>query len=101
MISRKGMEDMNDPLDRLHERVIVSLRGTQSLSLLLEDIDNRLDRLAGYELVEDLMLDQVSPCSLLEFIQSSFKEGSQLGRGVERHGDEGTCLVVENQWKEN
>jgi len=57
LISRKGMEDMNGPLDRLYEGAVVSLRVTQRLDLLLKDIEDGLDRLAGYELVEDLMLN--------------------------------------------
>jgi len=69
------MQDMNGPLDPLHEGGIVSLRGTQRLGLLLKDIDDGLDRSAGYKLVEDLMLEQVGPCSILEFIESGFKEG--------------------------
>jgi len=89
---------MNDLLDRLHEGAIVVLRGTQRLGLLVKDIEDGLDGLAGYELAEDLMLDQVCPCSVLEFIQSRFEEQSQLLRGMGRHGDEGMCLVVEDRW---
>ena len=66
---------MNSPFDPLHEGGIVSLRGAQRLGLLLKDVDDGLDRSAGYKLVEDLMLEQVSPCSILEFIESGFKEG--------------------------
>jgi len=43
------------------------------------------------------MLYQVGPCPLLEFIESCFKERSQLWRGMGRHGDEGTCLA-EDRW---
>jgi hypothetical protein len=97
MISRNGMKDMNGPLDPLHERAIVSWRRTQGLGFLLKDIEDGLDRFAGHDLVEDLMLDQVGPRSTLEFIQSCFKERSQLWRGMDRHGNEGTaCLVVED-----
>jgi len=78
MISRKEMKDSNGPLDPLHEHGIVSYRGTQRLGLLLKEIEDGLDRSTGYEPVEDLMLYQVSPCSLLEFVQSSLKEGSEL-----------------------
>ena len=46
------------------------------------------------------MLDQVCPCSSLEFIQSRFQKRPQLWRGVNRHGDEGRCLVVNNRWRE-
>jgi len=98
IISRKGMKEMNGPVDQLHEGAIVALRGTQRLGLLLKDSQDGLDRLAGYELVEDLMLDQVGSCSALEFIQSGFEEQSQLLRGMGRHGDEGTCLIVEDRW---
>jgi len=68
------MQDMNGSLDPLHERVIISLRGTQRLGLLLKDVEDGLDRLAGHEPVKDLLLSQVNPCSVLEFAQSGFKE---------------------------
>jgi len=57
--------------------------------LLLKDIDG-FDRLGGYGVVKDLMMDrdQIGPCSTREFIQSGFKEGSQLWRGMDRHGVE-------------
>jgi len=45
-----------------------------------------------------MMLYQVGPCPLLEFIESGFKERTQLWRGMGRHGDECTCLVVEDRW---
>jgi len=61
--------------------------------LLLKDIEDGLDRLAGNKLVEDLMSEQVGACSILEFIQSGFKEGSQVLRGMDRHGD-----AVEDRW---
>jgi len=92
-IRGKGVKDMNGALDALHEGGIVSWRGTQRLGLLLKDIEDGLDRLAGYEPVEDLMLDQFCPCSVLKFIQSGFEERSQLLRGVDRHGDEGTSRI--------
>ena len=88
------MQDMNGALDPLHEGGIVSLRGTQRLCFPLKDISDGLDRSAGYKLVEDLMLEQVGPCSILEFIQSSFKEGCQLLRGMDRHGDGKTMGAV-------
>src|SRR5712672_2837051 len=100
IISRKGMKDMNGPLDPLHECAIVPERSTQRLGLLLKGIDDRIDGFTGYELGEDLMLDQVCPCSLLEFIQSRFKERSQLSRGLDRHGVESVCLVVEDSWED-
>ena len=85
---------MNGALDPLHEGGVVSLRGTQRLCFPLKDISDGLDRSAGYKLVEDLMLEQVGPCSILEFIQSSFKEGCQLLRGMDRHGDGKTMSAV-------
>src|SRR5712672_1259580 len=99
-IRGKGVKDMNGALDALHEGGIVSWRGTQRLGLLLKDTEDGLDRLAGYELVEDLMLEQFCPCSVLEFIQSGFEERSQFWRGMSRHVDEGTCLVVEDRWED-
>jgi hypothetical protein len=100
MISRKGMEDMNGPLDPLHEVSIVTWRGTQRPGLLLNDVEDGVNRLTGDELVKDLMLDQVGPGSLLEFIESGFKEISQLWRGMGRHGDEDTCLFVRDRWED-
>jgi len=90
------MQDMNGALDLLHEGGVVSLRGTQKLGLLLKDIEDGLHRSAGYKLVENLMLDQVSACSVLEFVQSGFKKRCELWRGMDRHDDEGTCVVVED-----
>src|SRR5712671_6344064 len=92
-IRGKGVKDMNGALDALHEGGIVSWRGTQRLGLLLKDIKDGVDRFAGYELVEDLMLDQFCPCSVLEFIQSGFEERSQFWRGMSRHGDESTSRI--------
>jgi len=89
---------MNGSLDPLHEGAIVSSRGTQSLGLLLNDIEDGFDRLAGYEVIEDLMSEQVGPCSVLEFIESGFEERSQFLRGIGRHGDEDTCQIVEDRW---
>jgi hypothetical protein len=55
--------------------------------LLLKDVDDGVGRLAIYELVDDLMLNQAGPRSLLEFVQGGLKEGFQLWRGIERHGE--------------
>jgi hypothetical protein len=40
----------------------------------LKDVDDRVGRFAIHELVDDLMLDQAGPSSLLEFVQGSFEE---------------------------
>ena len=56
--------------------------------MLLKDVDDGVGRSAIYELVDDLMLDQVGPCSLLEFVQGSFEERFELWRGIGRHGVE-------------
>ena len=56
--------------------------------MLLKDIDDRVGRFAIYELVDDLMMDQVGPCSLLEFVQGSFKKRFKLWREIARHGVE-------------
>ena len=44
------------------------------------------------EVVNDLMLDQVGPCSPLKFDQGGIEEGFQLWSqgGIDRHGVEGT-----------
>ena len=68
---------MDSPLEPRHDSAILALEFAESLGLLPKDIDDGVSGFAVSELVNDLMLDQVRPCSLLEFIQGSFKERSQ------------------------
>ncbi len=75
---RKGMQDINSPLQPCHELAIVSSKVTESLRLPLKDIDDGVGRFAIDKLVDYLMLKQVGPCSLLELIQGNFKECFQL-----------------------
>jgi hypothetical protein len=82
------MQDVNNPLNPHHELSIISPKVTESLGLLMKDIEDRVNRLTGSEPVEDLMLDQVGPCSALKFPQSSLEERIQLWRGIGRHGFE-------------
>ena len=72
--SRKDMQDINSPLEPYHELAIVSSKVTECLSFLLKDIDDGVGRLAIYEFVDDLMLEQVGPCSFFELLQGAFKE---------------------------
>ncbi len=72
--SRKDMQDINSPLEPCHELAIVSSKVTESLRFLLKDIDDGVGRLAVYEFVDDLMLEQVGPCSFFELVQRGFKE---------------------------
>ena len=53
--------------------------------MLLKDVDDGVSRFTLYELVDDLMLGQVGPCSLLEFVQGIFKERFELWRRIDRH----------------
>ena len=71
---RKDMQDIDCPLDPYHELSIVSSKVTESLGFLLKDIDDRVGRLAIFEFVDDLMLEQVGPCSFFEHLQGGFKE---------------------------
>ena len=82
---RKGIHNINSPFEPHHDLSIISSKVTESLCLLLKDIDDRVGRFAIDELIKDWMLDQVSPCSLLEFVQSGFEERFQLWRGIGRH----------------
>jgi hypothetical protein len=59
--SRKDMQDINSPLEPCHELAIVPSKVTESLSFLLKDIDDGVDRLAIYDFIDDLMLEQVDP----------------------------------------
>jgi hypothetical protein len=54
--SRKDVQDINSPLEPCHELAIVSSKVTESLGLLLKDIDDGVGRLAISEFVDDLML---------------------------------------------
>ena len=72
--SRKDMQNINSPLEPCHELAIVSSKVTESLGFLLKDIDDGIGRLANYEFVDDLMLEQVDPCSFFELPQRGFKE---------------------------
>ena len=72
--SRKDMQDINGPLDPCHEPAIVSSKVTKGLGFLLKDIDDGVGRLAIFEFVDDLMLEQVGPCSIFELLQGGFKE---------------------------
>jgi hypothetical protein len=72
--SRKDMQDINSPLEPCHELAIVSSKVTECLRFLLKDVDDGVSRLANCEFVDDLMLEQVGPCSLFELLQRVFKE---------------------------
>ena len=72
--SRKDMQDIDSPLEPCHELAIVSWKVTESLGFLLKDIDDGVGRFAIYEFVDDLMLEQVGPCSFFELFQRGFKE---------------------------
>ena len=58
---RKDMQDINSPLEPCHKLAIVSSEVTESLGFLLKDIDDGVGRLAIYEFIDDLMLEQVGP----------------------------------------
>jgi hypothetical protein len=66
------MQDIHSPLEPCHELSIVSSKVTKSLGFLLKDVDDGVGRLAIYEFVDDLMLEQAYPCSLFEFLQRGF-----------------------------
>jgi hypothetical protein len=61
------MESMNGPLEPGQDLAIISPKLVESLCLLLKDIEDGINRFAISELVDDLVLDQVSPCTVLEF----------------------------------
>jgi hypothetical protein len=82
------MQDINSPLEPCHELAIrvVSSKVTESLRFLLKDIDDGVGRLAIFEFVDDLMLEQVGPCSFFELFQRGFKEWFEFWRGIDGHG---------------
>jgi len=92
------MQDLDSPLQPRHELAIVPSPGTKSLCLILKDIDHGINGFGICEPVDDLMAEQVGPCSLLEFVQGSFEEWFQLWRGTDGHGIDGgrwfVCEVI-------
>jgi hypothetical protein len=58
---------MNGPFEPGQDLAIISPELVESLRLLLKDIEDGINRFAISELVDDLVLDQVSPCTVLEF----------------------------------
>jgi hypothetical protein len=84
--SRKGIQDIDSPLEPCHELAIVSSKVMESLGFLLKDIDDRVGRLAIYEFVDDLMLEQVGPCSFFELFEGGFKEWFEFWGGIDGHG---------------
>jgi hypothetical protein len=80
------MQDINSPLEPCHELAIVSSKVTESLRFLLKDIDDGVGRLANFEFVDDLMLEQVGPCSFFELFQRGFKERYEFWGGIDGHG---------------
>jgi hypothetical protein len=72
--SRKDIQDIDGPLEPCHELAVISSKVTESLGLLLKDIDDGVGRLGIYEFVDDLMLEQVGTCSFFELVQCGFKE---------------------------
>ena len=84
--SRKDIQDIYSLLEPFHEPAIVSSKATESLGFLLKDIDDGVGRLAIYELVDDLMLEQAGSCSLLKLLQCGFKEWFEFWEGINGHG---------------
>jgi len=70
----KGIQDIDSPLKPCHNPAIVSSKVTERLRLLLKDVKHRVGRFATFKPVEYLMLNKVSPCPVLDFIQGIFKE---------------------------
>ena len=71
---RKGMQDINGPLEPCHELAIVSSKVTENLRLPLKKVNDGVGGFAIDKLVDYLMLKQVGPRSVLELIQGNFKE---------------------------
>jgi len=51
------MQDLNGPLNPHHELSVISPKMTESLGLLVKDIEDGINRLTGSECVENLMLN--------------------------------------------
>ena len=83
--SRKDIQNIDSPLKPCHEPAIVSSKVTESPGFLLKDIDDGVGRLAICEFVDDLMLEQVGPCSFFELFRGGFKKRFEFWGGVDGH----------------
>jgi hypothetical protein len=91
---------MDSSLERFHDFAVVSSELGEGSSLLLENVHDRFERMAIFELASEGMGDQFRPCLFLIALQGNIEEHLKLGaRNVAHYSLNGskkfTQVVVE------
>jgi hypothetical protein len=68
------MEDVDSPLEGIHDFAIISSKFSQGSGLLLENVHDSVDRMTIFELPSERMVDQPHPCLFLIALQGSVKK---------------------------
>ena len=71
----KSMYDMDYTLERFHHFAVISSKFSESVCLLLKDCDDRVNRIAIFELPGERVVDQFHACLLFIVMQGSLEEG--------------------------
>ena len=97
------MEDMDRSVEGYHDFSVISSKLSQGTSLLLENLHDRVDRIAIFELLGKRMVDQLHPCQFLVVLQGGVEEElkpSLSGRRVTHFtdgrtadGSRGICVM--------
>jgi hypothetical protein len=80
------MEDMDCSLEGLHNSAVISSKFGQGTSLLLENVHDRGDRMAIFELPSERMVDQFHSCLFLIALQGSIEEQLKPSARSVTHG---------------
>ena len=84
---RKCMEDMDRSVEGYHDFSVISSKLSQGTSLLLENLHDRVDGIAIFELLGERMVDQLHPCLFLVVLQGGVEELKASGRRVTHFTD--------------
>ena len=87
------MEDVDSSLERIHDFAIISSKFIQGSGLLLENVHDRVDRMAIFELPGEGVVDQSHPCLFLIALQGSIKKHL---KHATHYTMEGTSIEVES-----
>jgi hypothetical protein len=95
------MEDMDRSVEGYHEFAVISSKLSQGTRLMLENLHDRVDRIAIFELLGERMVDQLHPCLFLVVLQGGVEEELKAsGRRVAHFtdgrtadGSRGICVM--------
>ena len=75
----KCMEDMDGSVEGYHDFAVISSKFCQGTSLILENVHDRVDRIAIFEFLGERMIDQLHPCLFLVVLQGGVEEELKAG----------------------